>query len=110
MPEDETLEHRVRTLETGHRALAEQVAGLAVEHDDMVKNFEKAVESAFDKAVTKFFENLHQRTLEKTGSWLFSSLWVLLKRWAFIAVVMVLVGKAAGVTAAVQVFDWFKGK
>ena len=106
----EELERRVRVLEQSHKVLIDQMADLTIEHQDMVKNFEKAVESAFDKAVTKFFENLHQKTVQGAGSWLLSSLWSLAKKWLVIAVIVGSIGKAAGWPAAVQAFDWLKGK
>ena len=109
MPEQE-LEQRVRVLEQGHKVLVDQMSDLTIEHADMVKNFEKAVESAFDKAVTKFFDNLHQRTVQGLGSWFLTQLWGVVKKWFLIAVIVAIIGKAGGTAAAIQAFDWLKGK
>ena len=104
------LRQRVTVLEVGHQTLTNQMADLTIQQADMAENLEKAIERAFDSAISKLLEKAQQQAAERTGRWLWGSLKALASRWLLIAAIVVTVGKFAGWQMASAVFDAITGK
>ena len=108
--DDVPLDQRVRILEVGHGQLVDQMADIALEHQDMTQRLEEAIERGLERGAEKLIAKLQKQAAENTGRWLFGALKAVFTRWLLIAALVLTVGKFAGWPLATQVLDAIIGK
>ncbi len=109
-PSSLTVEERLRALEMGHDMLTAQIAEMADRQQQMDSDLEKAIERGIENAFVRIIDRAQQKAAEGAGRWLWSTLVAGLTRWAAIALIVLMVGKYAGLNAAQQIWDVLTGK
>lgn len=104
------LDQRVKILEVGHWQLVDQMADIALEHQDMTQRLEEAIERGLERGAQKLIDKLQKQAAENTGRWLWGALKAVFTRWLMIAAIVLTVGKFAGWPLATQVLDAIIGK